>query len=340
MAVTLKDIAKRAGLHPSTISRVLSGKYENFNVSEETRELIFKIAREFQYVPNEMARSLRLKKTQTLGLIIPDILNPVFAGLARGVGIACEKKNYSYIVCNTDEVQEKEVKYIEMLRSRGIDGMIIVPVQERIDHLVDLAAEKYPFVLATRSIAELNVDSITTNNRAEVFNAIEYLLKLGHHRIAFIGGHQASLAIQERLQGYRDALAQYRIDFDPELVEGSGHSQESGYLAAKNVLNRPHRPTALFVSSNVIIVGVLEATFEAGLSIPDDISIAGYADMRATPYLSCPLTALVQPVDAIAKQAVRLLLQRIEADEEPEVEKIVLSSKFHIGKSTQKALGS
>lgn len=340
MAVTLKDIAKRTGLHPSTISRVLSGKYENFNVSEETRELIFKIARESQYVPNEMARSLRLKKTQTLGLIIPDILNPLFAGLARSVGIACEKKNYSYIVCNTDEVQQKEVKYIEMLRSRGIDGMIIVPVQERTEHLAELAAEKYPFVLATRSIADLNVDSVTTNNREEVFRAVEYLLKLGHHRIAFISGHPASLAIQERLQGYRDALEQFRIDFDPALVEGSGHSQESGYLAARKVLNLSQRPTALFVSSNVIIVGVLEATFEAGLSIPDDLSIAGYADMRATPYLSCPLTALVQPVDAIAKHAVRLLLRRIESSQEPEVEKIVLSSKFNIGKSTQKALGS
>lgn len=340
MAATLKDIARKVGVHPSTVSRVLSGKYENFNVSTETRNLIINTAKAINYVPNETARSLRLKKTHTIGLIIPDILNPLFTGLARSIGNACEKNGYSFIVCNTDEVQAKEIKYIEMLKSRGTDGMIIVPVQEQKSHIEKLKNDNYPFVLAIRHFEDIETDTVITENAGDVFKAVEYLVKLGHRRIAFVGGHQASFAIQQREQGYRQALRKYNINIDHDLIVGSQFTAESGYLAAKQILSLPAKPTAFLISSNVIIVGVLEAIFEAGLSIPDDVSVIGFADLSATPYLSCPLTTISQPVKQLGRRAVELLFKQIQSPEKNEFEQIVLPSKFIIGKSTQKALGN
>ena len=252
MTTTLKDIARIVGVHPSTVSRVLSGKYENFNVGQETRERIFKTARDNNYVPNETARSLRLKKTQTIGLIIPDILNPLFAGLAKSVGNACEKNGYSFIVCNTDEVQQKEKKYIEMLKSRGMDGLIIVPVQEEREHYRELLKQNYPFVLAIRCFEDIKTDAVITDNYGDVLNAVQYLIKLGHQRIAFVGGRRSSYAIQLREKGYKEALNKYNIRIDHDLIVGNDFTAESGYRAAKQILNLPKRPTAFFVSGKYI----------------------------------------------------------------------------------------
>ena len=340
MAATLKDVARKVGVHPSTVSRVLSGKYDNFNVSKETRELILKTVKECNYVPNATARSLRLKKTQTIGLIIPDILNPLFAGIARSIGLACEKKNYSYIVCNTDESQDKELKYIEMLKNRGIDGMIIVPVQDRKEHIQKLKEENFPFVLVYRDFEDIETDAVITDNVGDSYKAVEYLIKLGHRRIAFIRGRRASVVTRRRELGYKKALNAYNIGVDEELIVGDGWLADSGYQATKTVLNLPERPTALLISSNVIIVGVLEAIFESGLLIPDEISVVGFAGMRATPYLSCSLTSVSHPAGSIGKRAFEMLLKQMESEKQTGFEKIVLPGKFIIGKSTQKALGS
>ena len=340
MAATLKDIAKKVGVHPSTISRVLSGKYDNFNVSKETRDLIQKTAKELQYVPNEMARGLRLRRTNTIGLIIPDILNPLYTGIAKSIGTACENNNYSFVICNTDGIQEKEIKFIEMLKSKRTDGIIIVPVQDRKDHFEELKKENYPFVLISRSFEDLETNTVITDNFSGAFKLVEYLIKLGHRRIAFIGSRRAKFMNQDKEKGYREALNTYNISIDHDLIVGDGFTSESGYLATKDILSLPKKPTALLVSANVIIVGVLEAVFEAGLSIPDDISVVGFTDMRSTPFLSCPLTAVSQPVAQMGKRAFGLLLRQIESPKELKFEKIVLQSKFTIGKSTQKALGS
>jgi LacI family transcriptional regulator len=340
VAATLKDIAKEVGVHPSTVSRVLSGKYDHFNVSKETRDSILKVAKEWNYVPDDTARSLRLQKTQTIGLIIPDILNPFHAGLARSIGFACESNDYHYIICNTDEDQDKEIKFIELLRRRKTDGMIIIPVQNRKDHLEALKQENYPLVLVSRHFEDLEVNSVITDSFADAFQSVDYLAKLGHRRIAFISGRRITIPIQERERGYKEALMAHNIVIDHDLIVGDGFTTEDGYAATKKVLGLPEKPTALLVSANIIIVGVLEAVFEAGLLIPDDISIVAFTEMRATPYLSLPLTGISQPVIQMGKKAVSLLLKQIEATDKPRVEKIVLASKFTIGKSTQKALGS
>ncbi|NIA28885.1 MAG: substrate-binding domain-containing protein [Actinobacteria bacterium] len=340
MAVTLKDIAKKVGVHPSTVSRVLSGKYDNFNVSEKTRKLIFETVKKFNYSPNEMARNLRLQKTQTIGLIIPDILNPFYAGMARSLGIECEKKDYSFIICNTDEIQEKEINFIQMLKRRRIEGLVITPVQDSKDHFEELIEENFPFVLASRYFDDFETNAVVTDDYNDVFKAVEYLIKLGHSRIGFIRGRKASSAIQDREKGYKGALAKYNMQIDQDLIVGNGCTIEGGYKATKEILNLPEKPTALLVSANVIVVGALEAIFEAGLSVPDDVSVVGFTNMKSTPYLSYPLTSISQPIGQLGKRAFDLLFQHIQSPDEHKYKKIILPSKFSIGKSTQKALGS
>jgi len=340
LAVTLKDIAKKVGVHPSTVSRVLSGKYDNFNVSEKTRKLILETVKKFNYAPNEMARNLRLQQTQTIGLIIPDILNPFYAGMARSLGIECEKKDYSFIICNTDEIQEKEINFIKMLKRRRIEGLVITPVQDSKEHFEELMNEGFPFVLAGRCFNGFKTNAVVTDDYNDVFKAVEYLIKLGHSRIGFIRGRKVSSAIQDREKGYRGALAKYNMQIDQDLIIGNGCTVESGYRATKEILNLPERPTALLISENVIVVGALEAIFEAGLSVPDDVSIVGFTNMKSTPYLSYPLTSITQPTGQLGKRAFDLLFKQIQSPDEHKYEKIVLHGKFSIGKSTQKAIGS
>jgi LacI family transcriptional regulator len=327
-------------VHPSTVSRVLSGKYDHFNVSAQTRELIFKTVDEFQYVPNAMARSLRLKKTHTIGLVVPDILNPLFAGIVRSVEIACENNKYSFIICSSDESQDKELKLIEMLKSKSMDGLIVVPVQEHMDHFRELKNENFPFVFVVRCFENFEANAVVTDNFNDCYKAVEHLIKLGHRRIAYVNGRKNTFAMQGREKGYRAALAAYNMKVPAELIVGDGFTAESGYWAARELLQGSVLPTAVMVASNVVIVGVLEAIFEAGLVIPDDISVVSFADMRYAPYFSAPLTTISMPIEQIGKQALDLLLRQINFPDVHQYEKIVLSSKFVIRKSTHKPMGS
>jgi len=318
----------------------LSGKYDNFAVSEETRGLIFKTAEQYQYAPNEMARGLRLKKTHTIGIVIPDLLNPFFAGIARSIEIACENHKYSFIICSTDEVQEKETKLIEMLKSKRMDGLLIVPVQDRIDQFIEMKAENYPFVLIERCFDGLDTNAVVTENENEANQAAEHLIKLGHRRIAFISGRRSTYEIKRREKGYRAALEAYGLPVQEQLIVGNGFAAVDGYRATMEILRSAIRPTALLVSANVILVGVLEAIFESGLVVPDDISIVGFTDLKYAPFFASPLTTVSRPVDQIGKRALQLLLRQIESPTEIKCEKVVLQSKFIVRESTHKPIGS
>ncbi len=205
MAPTLKDVAAYVGVHPSTVSRVLRGK-ENLKISAKTHEKILKAVKELNYIPDFTARALRMKKSFTIGLIVPDILNPYFARISRIIEQLGFAKKYTIIVCNTDEDQEKEILFLNQLISRGVDGIIMAPVQESKDHIVDLIEKKIPLVLLDRIFSDLEVNAIITNNAESVINAMSHLVDLGHKRIAFLRGQKNIYTIQNRLAGYRRAL--------------------------------------------------------------------------------------------------------------------------------------
>ncbi|MBN1466131.1 LacI family DNA-binding transcriptional regulator [candidate division KSB1 bacterium] len=330
---TLKDVAFLAQVHPSTVSRVLRCS-ENLPISAETRQRIMAAAIELDYHPDQRARALRLGKSNTIGLIIPDISNPFFADIAQSIEQECHKAGYMLMVCVSNEDQEKEINFVNNLTSRGIDGLIIAPVQDSYAHLVRLKKKNYPFVLIDRCFEEFETNAVISDNEASAFDAMEHLVKLGHRRIAFLSGRPTIYTIRKRLAGYLHAVNVYDLDRTPELISNGGFTFEQGYKECLKILSLPEPPSALLVSGNQITFGALRAIVETGLKIPEDISLIGFTDSIVTPFLVSPLTAITHPLRDMGARAFALLLQHMNAKERLPFSRIVVETKMLPGAST------
>ena len=230
MATTLKDLAAYCNLHPSTISRVLRGK-ANLRISEETQKKVFEAAKILHYQPNQIARTLRLKKSNTIGLIVPDISNPFFSRIAHKIDNLVYDAGYMLIVVSTDENQDKEYHFVEEMISRGVDGLMIIPVQNDDHHIRELLNEKLPLVLIDRDFETFKANIIVSDNREASYSAVKHLYKLGHKRIAVLSGRRNLYSIKKRIQGYLDAVNDLKLDHDPQLIKGDGHRIEDGFNA-------------------------------------------------------------------------------------------------------------
>jgi LacI family transcriptional regulator len=330
---TLKDVATLAQVHPSTVSRVLRST-ENLPISAVTRQRIIDAAAELDYHPDQRARALRLGKSNTVGLIIPDISNPFFAAMAQSIEEESHNAGYMLMVCVSNEEQEKEINFVSNLTSRGIDGLIIAPVQDSYAHLVRLKKKKYPFVLIDRCFDEFETNAVISDNEAAAFDAMEHLVKLGHQRIAFLSGRPTVYTIRKRLAGYTQAVKVFGLDSDSALVSEGGFTFEQGYEGCLKILSLPNRPSALLISGNRITFGALKAIVEKGLKIPDDISLIGFTDSIVTPYLISPLTAITHPLRDMGARAFNLLLQHMDAKERLPFSRIVVETRLVLGAST------
>jgi LacI family transcriptional regulator len=335
MPVTLKDIANRTGYSVSTISRVLNGVGENYRISPKTRLQIEKVAQELKYRPNQLARGLRTKKTQAIGLVIPDISNPFFAHVSRVIQVAMYEAGYILIVCNTDENQDTEIEQIQLLRSKGVDGIIIMPVGLESHHIKELMNSKIPVVLLDRSFKDISANLVLVDNYTGSRKAVEYLLKNGHRRIAIIQGLTNTSTNDMRVKGYMDAHQAHHIDVDENLIVGKDYRRENGYIETKYLLNLNKPPTAIYSTSDMITLGVLDAIFEEKLSIPDDISLVSFDDVDYAPYLISPLTAVHQPWQLMGEIAVKLLLKDIKSSGQMEKSRIELKPVLNIRKSVK-----
>ena len=332
MAITLKDIADKVGVHPSTVSRILRGTGD-LNISAETRDRVKSVAKELDYQPNQLARAFRLKKTSTIGLIVPDIANSFFSGIGRSIEIESYDKGYNLVVCNTDEEADKEERYVKNLISRGVDGLIIAPSQSNFGYISNLIEKKIPFVLIDRDFTDLETNSVISDNRQSAFEAVEYLKSMGHRRIGFISGRSALSTICHRLQGYKEAVKEYNLDDEETLVIGDGYTIENGYRAAMKILSGHKLPSALLISGNLLTIGVIKAVQEKGLQVPDDVSLIGYTDSRLAPYLNPPLSTISHPLEEMGIKAFQLLLKNIESENPIQKSKTIIKTKLDIRES-------
>lgn len=333
MAVTLRDISLKAGVSISTASRVLNGKTEKYRISQKTQLLVQKAAQQLAYRPNQLARGLRLKKTHTIGLVVPDISNPFFAHVARTIQIQAYQAGYSLFVCNTDENQTTEIEQIELLLSHKLDGIIIMPVGVKYEHILRLVQEHIPFVLIDRSFDELEANSVVVDNYTGAYKAVEHLIDNGHQRIAIIQGLPNTYTNTARVKGYQEALTHHHIPIDSRLIVGDDFRQENGYIETKLLLNLEKPPTALFTTSDLITLGALQAMYEEHLKIPQDISIVAFDDVDFAPYLIAPLTVVQQPKELMGEIAVKLLIDDIKARGKSEKKRIVLKPELIVRKS-------
>lgn len=336
--ITLKNIADRLNVSVSTVSRVLNGKSDRYRISKETQELILNAAKELDYSPNQLARGLRLKRTNTIGYIIPDISNPFFAGIAKSVEKSARKLGYSIILCDSEENTEIEENLLQLMLDRKVDGLIISPVGLEVSHLINIQQRKFPIVLLDRYFPELNIPFVTSDNYQGSLEALSMLIENGHTRIACIQGLKNTSPNNDRVKGYIDAHKKYGISIDKNLIVGDSFGEENGYIETKLLLKQNNIPTAIFAVSNLISLGAIRAIAEEGLKIPDDISMISFDDQPYSGFLSTPMTTVSQQSTQIGQIAIKLLIDQIESNRQLDPKGIFLPTKLIVRDSVKRII--
>jgi LacI family transcriptional regulator len=235
--VTLKTIAERVGVSASAVSRVLNGHARKYRISRKTEEEVLRVARELDFSPDQLARGLRLNSSATIGLVVPDISNPFFAGIARVVENEARARGYSVILCDTQDSTDVEVESLALLVGRKVEGLVVLPVGQSSDHLRRFEGGPTPVVIVDRGFADLKLPHVVSDNRAGSARTVEYLLRHGHRSIACIQGLPRTGPNDDRVCGWREALAAHGIAPERSLLAGDAFSEESGYRATKRLLS-------------------------------------------------------------------------------------------------------
>ena len=332
---TLKSIAKIIGCSDTTVSRVLNGKASQYRISQKKAREILQVAEELNFTPNRLARSLRTRQTQTLGLVIPDISNPFFASIARHVERESRKLGYSVIVADTEEETDLEIKAVNLLKSRNVDGMIISPVGQSVAHLEKHYQAGMPIVVIDRYFPDSPLPFVASDNYNGSKQAVAYFIQNGHRKIACIQGLPYTSPNTDRVRGYRDALTDAGIAVEERLIVGNSFGEENGYLETKLLLQQNPRPTAIFALSNLISLGALRAVAEESLNIPHDISIIAFDDQPYHDYLATPMTTVAQPNSEMGQMAMKLLHNQMQNLDKDQAAGIMLPTKLIIRQSVK-----
>ncbi len=340
MPITLKQLSLLAGAHPSTVARVLHADPRQ-RVSADLRERILTLAREHDYRPNSVARSLRTKRTAVLGALIPDIANPFFAGALRGMEDAAAERDYSIILANTDDLPTREAHSLALLRDRQVDGLLLATARLHDPAIAQLQADGIPFVLVNRHTDPITPNSVVPDDYAGGVAAVEYLLSLGHHRIAHIAGAQDASTGYLRAKAYRDTLKAAGADQFPDqdaLLAPGSFREQGGYNAMAELLALHERPTAVFAVNDLAALGAIHAITSAGLRVPQDISVIGFNDLFHASHMTPSLTTMQVPTHTMGVRAVQRLLDMVVdgiAPEQPLLLPVTLIMRDSTGPAPQ-----
>lgn len=331
MPPTILDVAKRAGVAPITVSRVInrSGYY-----SQETLERVESAVAELGYVPNTLARSLRSKRTQTLALVITDITNPFFTSIARGVEDTASDAGFTVIFCNTDESEVEERQYVQVLLQKKVDGILLVPARSSAQSIEFIHKQNTPVVVLDRRIPEAKADVVRCDSEGGAYHLVQLLISLGHRRIAILSGPDRVSTSLDRVAGCQRALDEAGIDAESRLVLSGEFTQNSGYNMAIEALAVTPPPTALFAANNFIAIGALRAIRDSGLRVPEDLSLVGFDDLPPTLVTFPFLTVASQPAYEMGQKATELLLNRLNKNISGDYQEIVLPTELIVRQSS------
>ena len=306
--VTIDDVARHAGVSKATVSRVING---NYPVSDQRRQQVQSAIAALGYQPNRVARRLRGNSSAILGIIIPDIQNPYFTSVVRGIEDVAYAHQMNVLLCNTDDDPQKQEAYLHVMRAERAAGLVLAPsFGIRAEVLQQLQSTGMPIVLIDRLVPGLAIDTVMVDNVQGAYMATMHLVRLGYQRIGVIVGDQELTPGLQRYQGYQQALRESGRNLIPDLVRIGHFKIESGYSLGKELLQSPSRPDAIFAASNLIALGVLKAVRELKLRIPHDVAVVGFDDMAWAEELYSPLTTVAQPMYEVGQEAARLLFQR------------------------------
>lgn len=317
MSITLEDIAKETGFSISTVSRVLSNS--SYRVSEPIREKVLRVAAAMGYEPNIAARSLRTDRTNTIGIIVDDLLSPFTPPIVRGIQDYLNEHGFLSLIVNSDWDPDQEQFAIKTLLSRPVDGIIFVEYSHLTSSDV-LERSNKPRVFVHRLFGSPIKNSVVPDDYYGAGMATGHLIGLGHSRIAYINGPENWHTCRARLSGYKDTLAAHNILFDPSLIQPGDWEIESGYASAKKLLQLDNRPTAIFAANDAMALGAIYAIQDAGLTVPGDVAVVGYDNRNFTKTVRPRITTVNMPVIEMGGVAAELLLKQIAAGRKEEDE--------------------
>ncbi|TQR21646.1 LacI family DNA-binding transcriptional regulator [Psychrobacillus vulpis] len=315
--LTIKDIAREAGVSITTVSRVLNKKEEG--MSQETREKVLRVMEELNYQPNKLARGLVTKRSNMLGLIVPNISNPFFPELCRGAEDEANKRQYSLIICNSDDQTQKEENYLRLLKEQQVDG-ILLSSKDRLSKTSknQLQSGKIPYVLFDRGEEGNNYSGVFLDNEKGGYLAGKHLTDLGHTKIACMTGPQDIRNSQQRLLGFQQALMENSVNLLGSFILDGDFQMDTAYRVAKDFLQN-NNVTAIFACNDLMACGIYRAAHEIGIQIPEQLSIIGFDDIPLVTALIPKLTTIRQGTYEMGRKAIELLINKIENNSSEEV---------------------
>jgi LacI family transcriptional regulator len=328
---TIKDVARRAGVAVSTASVALS---RSAPVSEEVIARVEAAVIEIGYVPHGGARSLRMGQSRLLGLIVPDITNPHFAKVAKVVESACLTAGYMVAVYSASEDDDRERQILTMMRMQRVEGLIIIPTRSDAPHGAKIGRQiNVPTILLDSFVEGLPYDVVKLDNIAAGRMATEYLIGLGHTRIAVTGGRRNIVTGEDRLKGYRQALEAHGLPVHEDLILAGRFDQAVAHDAILARLRQPDPPTAIFAPSNMMMLGILNALYEKGLSVPKDMSVIGIDDFDFAQIMNPPPTVVAAPVLEMAQASINALLAEISSKAPPKGTQTIFPPRLMVRQS-------
>ncbi len=321
---TIKDVAARAGVGTATVSRYLNGA--RVRQVQQIQEAVEALA----FRPNQLARSLKSGSTRTIGVLVPDIANPFFADVVQGIESVTRAGGYSLLLCNTDEDLDRERALVNILLQKQVDGILMAPATEGSDAPLMLRARRVPVVLIDRRIEAEEFDVVLVDNIHGAAQVAEYLVSLGHERLAMISGPLNTTPGRERYEGFVQGLHATDRDLDERYLQVADFREDGGYQAALRLLAVRPAPTALFVSNNLMSIGALRAIHNLGIHIPREMSFIGFDDLALAELTHPPLTVITRPSTEQGVLAMRLLKYRMENSAEAAPRRIVLETRLTV----------
>jgi LacI family transcriptional regulator len=314
--VSLNDLAEALGLSKTLVSMVMNGKGDTIKISKTTQKRVLEKAKQMNYSPNQFARGLRMGRSQTIGLIVPDISNQFYSRIARVMEDELSRHSYRLLICSSEELPDKENELIRMLQDRAAEGIVLASTQKNSKELVKLKKDNYPLVLIDREFSDEKFDSVSVENREGAAKMTEQLLKGGYKKIALFTITPAYISpLSERAQGFTDALRKKNLKHPKELLceIPFNNVEEEVAKQLKKLLLPSKKIDAIFTLNNNLAVAVLKTLRKMKISIPGDVAVCSFDDIPAFEISYPPLTAVAQPVDEMGRQAVKKILGRLES---------------------------
>lgn len=306
----IQEVAKKANVSVATVSRVLNN---NPYVKKETREIVMKAIKELNYSPNLSGRILRRNETKVVLILLPTISNPFYSKAVTGINHVADKLGYLTIICNTESSLKKEMDYLDLLRYKQADGAIIMSQESDIDIIEEIGIN-HPIVQCFEYRNSNNISFVSIDNEKAAYEAVNYLIGLGHKRIALVGCTPHYSSASQREEGYKKALHDANIEPDEELIIRGDYGFKSGYDCAVKLMDRDKKPTAVFAISDMQAIGVIKALKGRGIRVPEDISVMGFDNIAFSEIYDPGITTVSQPTYKIGSNAMNILINQLKGE--------------------------